>query len=65
MTTEDQDIARLAEIPDPFRVEDCAPLPSLRRPAAMTSPSRSRLRALRWTALVGALVWNGGWLLFD
>ena len=63
---EDFDLKQFAEIGDPFADDARAPIRPMDRSAALRarSPTRSRVRALRATALVMALAYDAAWLVF-
>ena len=59
------DLKQLAEIGDPFADDASAPIrPMDRRAPVGHSPTRPRMRALRWVALAAALSFDAAWLVF-
>jgi hypothetical protein len=59
---DDFDIDRIAEVPDPLAGVTDWPLPPRSAGAPAASPSRSRVGAMRVTALGAALLYELGWI---
>jgi hypothetical protein len=60
----DLDLQRLLDIPDPFEDAARSVPPTVAPDRRPPSPSRSRVRALRASALGAAVAYDAGWLAF-
>jgi hypothetical protein len=52
------DLPQLDEIPDPYASASAAPMPPAARRPHARSPSRARVRALRWASVAAAIVYD-------